>query len=940
MEQKFNSKINQKADCIVSLEEISTADVTLLDEYLLNAEKNDIDYLLQLEPERFLYNWYRTSGIKPEKEGYENSWERTNDKNFRGHMFGHYLSALAQAYRAEKRKTVRDQLLSKIKSCVNGIITCQRAYAQLYPERAGYASPFSEYWLNELDHVDSGIEAWNQKETDNPSTYVPWYNLHKVVAGLVDISKYVRDDVIGEAAFGCVQDFVDYVYTCRVSKYDETQKANMLHTEYGAMAEALYELYRLTGKASYKECAEGFMETPLFEALAAGKDVLSGKHANTTIPKFIGALKKYTVLSQNEKYYSTLTKEERNTLPMYRTAAEHFFDIVLTGHSFVTGGNSVAEHFKDADTMSSFYTHAETHETCNEYNMLKLARELFRLTCDKKYADYYERAFINAILASQNPQTGEMTYFQPMSAGYSKVFSKERFWCCTGTGIENFTKLGDSIYFKKDGRMYLNLYFSSELQNKERNLILTTQANLPNSEDIKVTIQAIDGGNVAEGTDLYLRVPDWCAGTPTVAYNHTKLTDFVLSGGYIVIEHIQSGDVIHLTFPMEVTVKPLKDNDTIVSFQYGPAVLAARLGQRNVGQCEPTGIMVLRAVQDTSLPTSILLCESSVKEWTAHIKKNLVRIEDTADGFVQFKAKDTYLDDEITFVPYYSIYDCRYGLYMNLAALDSPEMIEKILSDKKMLRNEEAASASLMQIDGNNYEATYHIQKSENSTVGTYNGRNYRDAQKHGWFSYTMPISEGAENYLNTVYTAADNQRSFEILINEEHFAIETISSDKAASSDGFYTQTRAIPTKYTEGECVQYREIRGALTPCVTVKFKSTGELVGGVYGISITQDFNANPNLSALSFDVGTLSPEFHPDIKQYRLLVPEEMDCITMQATPAKASGLVYDGTILIDDTQPRTIYLSTKKTVLHLIVYAQNHETNTQYTVEMISGRADS
>lgn len=941
MEREFKitvKKIEQVPENVVLLDNVSVSDVALEDEFLLNAEAKDIEFLLELEPECFLYNWYRTSGITPVKEGYEDSWERTEGKNFRGHMFGHYMSALSQAYIASKDESIKMQLLEKIKESVNGIVECQNAYAEKYPDREGYAAPFTEYWMNQLDEVDSGDEEWNQKETDNPGTYVVWYNMHKVVAGLIDIYKNVQDDEIGEKSLECVCDFVDYVYRCRVSKYTDEQKEKMLSTEYGGMAEALYELYRITGNGNYKICADGFVENDLFEKLADNKDVLSGLHANTTIPKLTGALKKYTVLTQNEEYYNALTDEEKSELRMYYDAAVNFFDIVLENHSFITGGNSVAEHFRSANTISSFYQHAETHETCNEYNMLKLARELFRLTNEKKYSDYYENAFINAILASQNPQTGDMTYFQPMGSGYSKVFNKSRFWCCTGTGTENFTKLGDSIYFKNNERVYVNMYFSSEMQYAQRNFAMKVEANMPNEDVVRISVNSLDDGSILDGTKLYLRVPDWCVSMPKVKRNGANY-EYTLDGGYIVIDNVIADENFEICMPMEVSVNVLKDNDNVAAFRYGPVVLAARLGQSNVGQSANTGVMVLRAVQDLSLPTSIILHGTDAELWKKNIKENLVRIEDTDEGFVQFKLNGTYYDDSMTFVPYYSIYNYRYGLYMSISPADSQEMQSKILSDKQSMRNEEAASASLMQIDNNNYEATYNVQKSEDSTVGTYNGKNYRDAQKNGWFSYDLPIEVGTVNYLNTVYTKADKNRTFKILINDEEFVEETITDSMATSSDGFYTETREIPEQYTTEDNIRYREIQGEMKPCVTVKFQSTGGLVGGLYGISITQSFDTNPNLSELSFNTGVLTSEFNPDVKEYTLVVPKGTETVDMNVSPSKISGLIYVDGILIDDTQKRTIKLNDKNTTVTLLVYAQDHETNTEYIINICENESE-
>ena len=910
------------------LECISTDNITLFDEFLLNSEAKTIAFLLELEPERFLYNWYCTSGLTPTAEGYELSWESTKLSNFRGHMFGHYMTALSLAYTATKNNNLRTQLYNKIENCINGIVRCQEAYMIKYPERAGYVAPFSEYWLNNLDGVDSGLESWNQKEEDNPNTLVPWYNLHKIVAGLIDVYKYVKNGDVGEAALSAVCKFIDYVYNCRVSKYTDTQKEKMLGIEYGGIAEALYELYNLTGKINYKKCADGFIETALFNQLAANIDAIKGKHANTAIPKFIGALKKYTVLMQNERYYNELSVAEKEELPMYLTAAKNFFDIVLSGHSYATGGNSVAERFREPDTISTFINHAETHETCNEYNMLKLARELFRLTGNKKYSDYYENTFVNAILASQHPETGDMTYFQPMGSGYNKVFRKEFFWCCTGTGIENFTKLADSIYFKKGNNIYVNLYFSSALKCPDSNLVLRQKSNLPASNKIKLIVSSIDGNNITAKTQVYLRVPEWCAGKPIITRNKFEVTDFSMCDGYIVCTNITNGDEIELELPMEVTVHPLKDNTNIMAFKYGPVILAAQLGKEKLQQTAKTGIMVLRAVRDFSLPSFIVI-NDGVENWKKNIKQNLVRVNDTDECIIQFKPLATSLKEDVVFVPYNKIYNDRYGLYMNLVAADSQEMMSTILFEKQGLRNEEAASGLLTQIDGNNYEATYNIQAFR-SKIGC-NGRGFRLARADGWFRYDMPVKQGVSNYLNIIYNQADNGRDVKFLINGEDFITDVIASANSISPDGFYTETREIPAKYTDEKGMLYKTIAGELKPCVTIEFQSTGKESAGIYGISVTHGFDSIPNLSALSFSTGVLHPSFHPDIKEYTLTIAANVQNINMKATPSKMSGLVYDGDILIDDTQPRIIPLNS--TIVTLVTYAQNHETQTKYLIKI-------
>lgn len=651
------------SDSPVYLQNSGTENVALLDSYLANAESKAVKYLLSLEPEKFLYDFYRTCGVAPSTDrGYENTWEASTGNNFRGHMFGHYMSSLSQAYISNKDASLKARLLEKIKACINGVIKCQKSYADVYPEREGYISSFTEYWLNKLDGLTGGGER-----EPNSNTIVPWYNLHKVLSGLVNTYKNVKDDPIGALAFEAAKSFGNYIYNCRASKWTSVQKNAMLGIEYGGMNEALYELYDLTGNADYKYCAECFDEVSLFEKLAAGQDVLAGKHANTMIPKFMGALKRYSVLTQNTDYYNALTQTEKEKLPMYLKAVENFFDIVLSGHSFVTGGNSQSEHFHRANTMSQRINSETTHETCNEYNMLKIAREMFKLTNDKKYSDYYENTFINSIVSSQNPETGEMMYFQPMGSGYNKVFRYDRFWCCTGTGSESFTKLGDSVYFKYNERVYVNMYFSSDYSCSERNLYLKQEADLPNHETVKFTVGSLDTDKeVAPGTNIYFRIPDWTSDI-TLKING-QITAPVICGGYIIAENAVKGDVIELVFPMKVEVYALKDNTNTVAFKYGPTVLSTGLGTHDMDATVPNGIMVLAAVHDPSAPGTIAITNGeTAAQWKENINKNFIRIEDSADGKVQFKLHGTNMDEKLIYSPHFMRYKERYGLYMTLS---------------------------------------------------------------------------------------------------------------------------------------------------------------------------------------------------------------------------------------------------------------------------------
>ena len=937
VEKPFTVTVKAKTERIKDgILDCGIENVTLADSYLLNAAQKENDYLLSMSSKKFLYEFYKVSGLTPPtEEGYQ-GWERSNGTNFRGHTFGHYMSALSQAYVGAKNEDEKAALLVQIRDAVEGLKECQDAYAEKKPASAGYVSAFRESILDQVDGSGASDE----------NVIVPWYNLHKVLAGLIDIYTFVDDKELAETALGIAEGFGEYVFN-RCSRLSDNTV--MLRTEYGGMNEALYELYDITGNTHFKAAAEYFDEVTLFDALAANQDVLNGKHANTTIPKLTGALKRYTVMKDNEEYYDALTEKEQEELEKYKTAAINFWDIVVVHHTYITGGNSQSEHFHEADKLyydatKSDYDGASTCETCNTYNMLKLSRELYKLTKDKKYMDYYENTYINAILSSQNPETGTTMYFQPMAPGYNKVFNRphDEFWCCTGTGMENFSKLGDTMYFTEESDVYVNMYFSNTFAFEKQNLKLTQEAKIPNEDEVTVKVAALDGSEVKTGTNLKFRIPDWVAGEATILVNGEELNGADdAQSGYVTVAEVKAGDVVKLKFPMEVRAYATQDNKDFVAFRYGPVALSAALGTNNIEAYSPNGILVRVGTKDGSCQSVITVQNMSVDEWITNVKENLVRIEDGEDGKVQFKLNNTDSSDLI-YTPHFMRYKERYGLYMLFEEPGSEAGQKRIRDRKERLREEEMAIDTLTNFDENNSEFAKNL-KYEKSSTGSFNGRLYRDAQKDGWFSYDMQINPDSEkNYLICTWYSGDKGRSFDLYINGEKLQSIAITGD--AGTNVFYTQRIEIPAEYwsepeykkdSTGEFVLDAE--GNKIPIVNVKFQGNGsQFVGGLYGIMTADslEYSHDPNLSALSFDKGKLSPEFSEETKNYTLKVPSITKDVTMKVSPNTPSGLIFIDDILIDDSIGRRIALTDGSMEITFKASAQDHETMADYKVTIV------
>lgn len=913
-------------------------EVLVEDPYLQNSHTKMVDWLLTLDPKRFLYSFDQLSGIPTTAQPY-GGWERTTGARFQGHFFGHFISALSQAYATETDATRKAQLLEKLTTAIDGLKAAQDAYAQKDPENAGYVSPFP------VSYLPGGRDG----------LIVPFYNLHKVLAGLLKAHEYAPE-AVGDEALTVAKGFGTWLNTWGSR---QANPGELLNTEYGGMNEALYQLYSITMDENHKKAAQYFDETALFRQLAAGQDVLAGKHANTTIPKLIGALKRYTVLTDNPTLYARLSDSEKADLEMYRQAADNFWAMVVKDHSYVGGGNSYSEHFQEPGTLYDFATNGNTSgygenstvEGCNEYNMLKLTRALFRVTPDVKYADYYENTYINTILASQNPETGMMTYFQPQTAGYAKVFGKkeDEFWCDHGTATESFTKLGDSIYFHKGTSVWVNMFRSSELSSPEQNLKLTQTADVPRTDAVTFSVDSLDGTALAQGTTLRLRVPDWSP-NPTLVVNGEKVDAPARENGYIVLP-VAAGDRIAYTLPARVTVDADAGNPNWVAFRYGPVVLSTALSSTNVDASYEAGILVQMSVADKSVSNNVLV--SNVDDFTKNIATNLVRLDDGPDnnGRTVMKFGLENVDPAaaaLTFEPYYSMYNVRYGLYMNLIEPDSAAAQAMIRKQKEQQRIDETTIDSLVSFDNNNSEAGKNY-KTNLSQVGVWRGMSYRDAQTNAaaFFQYDLEIDPSApKNYLGVRYYGGDNGRTFDVYVNDQKLKSERVTN--AAGADQWYVQYDEIPASFLADTAAKDRykkdangkavlDAAGNKIPVVTVRFQSNGtSYVGGVYGVfTATQTtFGTASALTGLSFDGGTLSPAFSGATTAYTLSVPKGRDEVTFDADPAVPSGLVVANGVLIDDTKERSVSLGDGTPTLTLEAYAQDHQTKTTYTVTVV------
>jgi len=504
--------------------------VLLLDGLLKQQAEFNEKYLDSLKTDRLLHSFRLTSGITSTATPY-GGWEKP-DIELRGHFNGgHYLSAVALAYASSGNETLRkngDVMVAELAKC-------QKANTN------GYLSAFPEAGFEKLA---AGGTFW-----------APFYTYHKIMAGMLDMYVHTGNEQalqVAEGMAGWVRAYFQAI--------SDDRRMFILRTEFGGMNEVLANLSGLTGKQQYLSEAHLFEQAMFLDPLAAHRDELKGLHANTHVPKVIGAARMYE-----------LTGEQR-----YRDLATYFLDEVLAERNYAIGNCSVGEHWRtNAGDLKGTLEYHDA-ECCVAYNLMKLERHAFAWTGDARYMDAYERALWNCRLGTQNAD-GLKQYFFPLAAGYWRYYNsaEESFWSCTGTGAEEFAKFNDTIYFHDAESVWVNQFISSELDWKEKGFGLRQDTSFPEQQGTTLTVKV----GAPQRRTVRVRVPAWTAAGGAVRINGRELEAFAQPGSYLSLtREWRNGDKIEVTLPMQLTSEPLPGDPSTRAALYGPLVLAADLG--------------------------------------------------------------------------------------------------------------------------------------------------------------------------------------------------------------------------------------------------------------------------------------------------------------------------------------------------------------------------
>jgi DUF1680 family protein len=763
--------------------------VRLLDGPFADAVKANRTYLLAIDPDRLLAPFFPEARLEAKAKPYGN-WESTG---LDGHTAGHYLSALATMI-ASGADTPDGELKRRLDYMVSELGRCQKASSDGY---IGGVPGSRELWQT----IAAGrVEAINRK-------WVPWYNLHKTYAGLRDAYWLTGNQLAREILVRC-GDWCEKI----TSGLAEDQMQRMLGQEHGGINEVLADIYVITGDEKYLRLARRFCHKAVLDPMKRHEDQLTGKHANTQIPKVVGL-----------ERIATLTGDQEAD-----SGARFFWENVTGKRSVAFGGNSVSEHFNDPKSFSGMLESREGPETCNTYNMLQLTKQLFASRPAAAYADYYERALYNHLLASINPEKPGYVYFTPIRPDHYRVYSQpdKGFWCCVGTGMENPGRYGEFIYTRTTNGLYVNLFIASEINVTNLGLTLRQDTAFPDEPRTKLTLKL---KTPAEFT-LQIRHPGWvAAGEFLVKVNGKSFAVASTPSSYAELRRVwRDGDRVEVELPMHTTTERLPDGSDWVAILRGPIVLASPAGTNNLSGLYANDSRMGHVAAGPLVPMDqVPVLLASASDLPGHVKP------DTAAGPLHFQLTDVvepFASEGLPLIPFFRLHDARYQMYWQLTTK------EEIVTKRERLAAEERAKA-LREVNtldrvapGEQQPEVEHDFTGEGTETGTLQGRRWRHGRS---FQYTFDTRGEKAVVLAVTYWGGDRDRNFDLLANGRLLAMEHLDG---SGQGQFFEKRYPLPADV----------LSTATSGRVTIQFTAPTGLAGGVFDVRLMKP-DASPGAAS---------------------------------------------------------------------------------------------
>lgn len=767
-------------------DEFPLGDITLLDGPLKHARDLNVQVLLKYDCDRMLAPYRKEAGLQPRKPSYPN-WDGLD-----GHVGGHYLSALAinAATGNEECRKRMEYMISELQLVLD----------------ANNQRP--EAWChNYIGGVPNSAKMWTafSKGDFGPyfGTWAPFYNIHKMYAGLRDAWLYCGN----EQAKNLFLKFCDWAVDITRDLNDE-QMEKMLGNEHGGMNEVLADAYAITGEQKYLDCARRFSHRVLLVPLENGKDCLDNMHANTQIPKVIG--------------YQRIAELAHDV--QYHNASEYFWEIVTRQRSLALGGNSRREHFPTKENCIDYINDIDGPESCNTYNMLKLTEDLNRVKPNGMYGDFYETAMFNHILSAQHPQHGGYVYFTSARPRHYRNYSapNEAMWCCVGTGMEDHGKYGQFVWTHdkgvkaEDDALYVNLFVASELNWKDRKMVIRQQTAFPYAETSVVEVAKGKGTFI-----LKVRKPSWCENFTVKGVGFDA--DSYEENGFVCMKRKwKKGDQVKISMPMHAYIKPMINVPQYVAIMYGPILLGMKTGTEDMRSliADDSRFGQYAGGKKLALDEAPILLPKHLDD----IAKNLKPVPGKPLHFKLATHMENTIDGELQ--PFFEIHDSRYMMYwLALGENDYKAYMQKLADEEKARQALEARTVDKVN-PGEQQPETDHRMETDDSNKGNTEGIFFRDAKDGHYFSYLMQTKGETNLSLQLKFWGQDEWRTseFDIYVNDKLLC--SVNNSHRWRTTQFKTVDYAIPSEFVKGK----KEIR--------VKFVAhKGKQVGQIYGVRLVK-------------------------------------------------------------------------------------------------------
>ena len=742
-------------------DEFPLGDVTLLEGPLKKARDLNINTLLKYDCDRLLAPYLKEAGLTPKGKSYPN-WDGLD-----GHVGGHYLTAMAiNAATGDKECQKRmEYFISELQACAD-------ANAKNHPEWGkGY-----------VGGVPGSDRIWGNFKKGNFGPYygawVPFYNIHKMYAGLRDAWVYCGNEQAKQLFLG----FCDWAIDLTAGLTD-AQVERALDTEHGGMNEVLADAYAITGQQKYLDVARRFSHRRLLNPLMQRRDILDNMHANTQVPKVIG-FERIAELAGDEAYH---------------TAGAYFWDIVTGERSLAFGGNSRREHFPSKEACQDFVQDIDGPESCNTNNMMKLTEDLHRRNPEARFADYYEVAMFNHILSTQHPEHGGYVYFTSARPRHYRNYSapNEAMWCCVGTGMENHGKYGQFVYTHHANALYVNLFVASELNWKEKGLKLRQETQFPYAETSRITIT--QSPNTKQPIPIMVRYPGWVKpGQFSVKVNGKPVSIVTGPASYVTIDRQwKKGDVVDIQFPMHNSVKYLPNMPQYIALMHGPIMLAMKTGTEDLAMliADDSRFGQLAVGKKLPIDQAPILVNKDVES----IANQLQPIAGKPLHFNLTTKMVNEIRNEL--MPFFELHDSRYMMYWLALSEDSyKDYLTNLAKQEQERQALEARTTDKVQ-PGEQQPESDHFMETDNSTVGNTNDVFFRDARDGHYFSYLMQTGGKTDLSLRLKYWGVGDWKNPEFDIFVDDALVTTVNLVGKYRTSQFKFEEYPIPAELLKGK-------------------------------------------------------------------------------------------------------------------------------------------